>query len=366
MKLIVSNPKAQYLSCKKEIKKAIFKVLESGNYILGDEVRSFEKEFSKYIGLRYGIGVASGTDSLHISLKACSIGVGDEVITVPHTAVATVQAIELSGATPVLVDVEPKFYTINPNKLKKAINKDTKAIIPVHLYGQAADLRPLLKIAKKNNIKVIEDCAQAHGTVLNGKKVGSWGDIGCFSFYPTKNLGGYGDGGMIVTNNKRLANKCQMIRQHGWEKHYISKLKGLNSCLDELMAAVLRIKLKHLNKNNKKRRKIAAFYNKSLNKKDLILPQVRKNSTHTYHQYVVLSKKRDQLKKYLEKNNIYPGIHYPQPIHLQPAYKNRIKISEDLAVSEKLCQQILSLPIFPEIKYSQIKHIIKTVNKFFN
>ena len=366
MKITFSNPKAQYLSHKKEINKAILKVLESGYYILGQELNLFEKEFSKYIGCKYGIGVGSGTEALHISLKAYDIGPGDEVITVSNSAVATVQAIELVGATPVLVDIESEFYTIDSNKIEKAISEKTKAIIPVHLYGQAADMKSITKIAKKHKLLIIEDCSQAHGALYFGNKVGSLADAGCFSFYPTKNLGAYGDGGIIVTNDEQFAVRCQMIRQHGWKKHYISHISGFNSCLDELQAAILRVKLKYLDKDNKKRIKIANIYNKSLIKTNLVLPKERDNSAHVYHLYVVLSEKRNQLKKYLEKNNIFSEIHYPIPIHLQPAYKNKIKIIGKLKITEDLAEKVLSLPNYPQLKTSQLYKVIKTIKDYYN
>lgn len=364
MKIYCSNPGAQYLSHKKEIDKAIFKVLDSGYYILGKEVKLFEKEFARYIGIKYGIGVGSGTEALYIALRACGIKEGDEVITVSHTAVATVSAIELCGAKPVLVDIEPDFFTIDPSRITKAITKKTKAIIPIHLYGQPADMKPILKIAHKHGIKVIEDCAQAHGAIYNSKKVGSWGDVACFSFYPTKNLGAIGDGGVIVTNNNKIAEKCQLLRQYGWKEKYISQISGVNSRLDELQAAILRIKLKYLDQENKQRVKLANLYKLYLKETDLKWPKSRQNVFHSYHLYVIRSNKRDQLKKYLEKNNIYPLIHYPVPIHLQPAYKNKIKTIGTLNVTEKAAQEILSLPIYPELNKENVRLITSIIKNF--
>lgn len=363
--IFCSNPKAQYLAHKAEIDKAISRVLSEGQYILGQEVKLFENEFVRYIGGRFAIGVGSGTEALHIALKACGIGKGDEVITVSHTAVATVVAIELCGASPVLVDIEPDFFTLNPAKLKKAISKKTKAIIPVHLYGQPADMNPILKIAQRYGIKVIEDCAQAHGAIYKGKRVGSWGDIACFSFYPTKNLGAIGDGGMIVTNNHKLANQSRLLREYGWQERCVSLIPGLNSRLDELQAAILRVKLKHLDRDNKARIKLASSYDKDLAETDLVLPAKRKNTTNVYHLYVVRAKERNKLKTFLYKKRIQTLVHYPIPIHLQPAYKGRLKIVGKLRETERVAKEILSLPIYPELKKSEWQFIVRAIQSFY-
>jgi dTDP-4-amino-4,6-dideoxygalactose transaminase len=365
-RIYCGNPLKQYLKYQKAINQTILKTLKNGIYILGKQVELFEQEFAHYIGVKFGIGVSSGTEALYIALKACGVDKGDEVITVSHTAVATVVAIELCGARPVLVDIEPSYFTLDPAKLKKAISHKTKAIIPVHLYGQAVDLKPILKIAQRYGVKVIEDCAQAHGTGYMGKKVGSWGDVGCFSFYPTKNLGAIGDGGMIVTNNKKIASQCRLLREYGWRKRYVSEISGWNSRLDELQAAILRVKLKYLEKDNKKRIKLASYYTEQLHKSNLILPKQRKNSVHVYHLYVVRAKKRNQLKKFLEKNQIFPLIHYPMPIHLQPAYKGRIKMAGNLSATELIAKEILSLPLYPELKNKEIKIISQQIKFFLN
>ena len=362
MNTYCSQPRLSYLTLKKQIDKAVLKVLLSGQYILGPEVAAFEKEFASYIGVKYAIGISCGTEALHLALKALGIGRGDEVITVSHTAVATVQAIELAGATPVLVDIEPDYFTIDPTKIKKAITKKTKAIIPVHLYGQSADLAPILKLARKYKLKVVEDCCQAHGEVYHNKKVGAWGDIGCFSFYPTKNLGCFGDGGMVVTNNAKLAKKVRMLRTHGWDKHYISELSGCNACLDEIQAAVLRVKLKHLNINIQKRRLIAHYYRQMLT--SVTLPKKRDKTRSTYHQFVIRTYFRNELKMVLEANHIYPLIHYPVPIHMQPAYNGYIKTSGRLKVTEGISNTILSLPIYPELTLKEQKLIIRRINEY--
>jgi dTDP-4-amino-4,6-dideoxygalactose transaminase len=239
--ILCGNPKAQYLARRDEIDAALKRVLESGWYILGEEVKAFEEEFASYIGVSYGVGVGSGTEAIHLALVACGIGQGDEVITVSHTATATVAAIELAGATPVFVDIEPDFYTMDPAKLDAAITSRTKAIIPVHIYGQPADMDPILEVAKKHNLRLIEDCAQAHGAIYRGKRVGSLGDVGCFSFYPTKNLGAIGDGGMLVTNNIELAQKARLLREYGWTERDVSQFAGWNTRLDEVQAAILRV-----------------------------------------------------------------------------------------------------------------------------
>ena len=281
-----ANPKAQYLSCRGEINSAISRVLDSGWYILGKEVELFEKEFADFIGVKFGVGVGSGTEALHLALAACGVGPGDEVITVSHTAVATAAAILLAGATPVFVDIEPEYFTIDPDCIKRVVTSNTKAILPVHIYGHPADMDAIMQIAKKYQLRVIEDCAQAHGAKYKGKRVGSIGDIGCFSFYPTKNLGAIGDGGMAVTNSPDLAGKIKLMREYGWKERYISSGEGWNSRLDEMQAAILRVKLKHLHEDNLRRTHIAGLYSKELDTCNIILPKQRKDSTHVYHLYM--------------------------------------------------------------------------------
>ena len=364
MKIICANPKAQYSSYKVEIDQAISKVLNTGRYILGEEVQLFEKEFADYIGVKSAIGVGSGTEAIHIALKACNIGIGDEVLTVSHTAVATVAAIELSGATPVFVDIEQDFFTMDPQKVEPLISAKTKAIIPVHIYGQPVNLNPILQIAQKHNLRVIEDCAQAHGANYHGKKVGSIGDIACFSFYPTKNLGAIGDGGAIVTNNSELAEKCRQIREYGWVDRYHSHTVGWNSRLDEIQAAILRIKLKYLDADTQSRIRIAETYCNALQKTEFIMPQTREKCTHVFHLFVIRSKKRDELLSYLNVNNIFPLIHYPIPIHLQKAYLNKIRGSNALAETERASNEILSLPIYPELTNNELNFVVKKIHEF--
>lgn len=358
--ILCSNPTSQYLCYKSEIDAEIQRVLDSGWYILGKEVKAFEEEFASYIGVGFGIGVGSGTDAIHLALRACKIGTGDEVITVSHTAVATVAAIEMTGAKAIMVDVEPDFYTLDPSKIKAAITPRTKAIIPVHLYGQPADLDPILKIARQHNLQVIEDCAQAHGAIYKNKRAGSFGDMACFSFYPTKNLGALGDGGMVVTNDAKLAERVEMLRQYGWKERYVSQFAGINSRLDELQAAVLRVKLKHLDEDNAKRTHLADIYNRQLSDADLILPKQRENCAHVYHLYVVRSSKRDKLLLYLRGKDIGALIHYPVPVHLQPAYSH----GQNLEWTQRIAKEILSLPMYPELSIEDIQKVIIAIREF--
>jgi len=361
--ILCSNPRAQYLSHKSEIDTAISRVLDSGWYILGNEVRLFEEAFADYIGVEYGVGVGSGTEALHLALSACDIGCGDEVITVSHTAVATVAAIELAGATPVLVDIDPDFYTIDHKKIESVITSRTKAIIPVHIYGHPADLGSIVEIAEKHNLRVIEDSAQAHGAKYKDKRVGSIGDMGCFSFYPTKNLGALGDGGMVVTSNEKLAEKAKLLREYGWAERYISHFAGWNTRLDEMQAAILRVKLKHLDEDNAKRTRIAELYSKELEMCDIILPKEKKDSSPVHHLYVIRSEKRDILVTFLKEKGVGALIHYPVPVHLQPAYRH-LKGSEKLSETEKAANEIISLPIYPELSESDIQTTIGTIKKF--
>jgi dTDP-4-amino-4,6-dideoxygalactose transaminase len=362
--ILCSNPLSQYLSYKSEIDKAISRVLNGGWYIIGEETRAFEEEFARYVGVSYAIGVGSGTDAIHLALRTCGIGKDDEVVTVSHTAVATVAAIELAGATPVLVDIEEDFYTLDPEKLEKVITKNTKAIIPVHLYGQPANLDPILEIAKKFNLIVIEDCAQAHGAMYKDKKIGSYGDMACFSFYPTKNLGAVGDGGIVVTDNKDLAEKARSLREYGWAERYVSHLAGFNTRLDEIQAAILRVKLQHLDEDNGKRRRIAGLYEKGLSDFSLILPKERDGVTHVYHLYVVRSGERDYLRAFLKSKDIGTLVHYPVPIHLQPAYQGRLTGGSGLLRTEKAAREVLSLPMYPELGEEETMKIVNAIKEF--
>lgn len=362
--IICANPLAQYLSYQPEIDTAIKRVLLKGRYILGEEVNLFEEEFATYLGTRYAIGVGSGTDAISIAISACDIGPGDEVITVSHTAVATVAAIEIAGAIPVLVDIEPDYFTIDHARVEAAITPKTRAVIAVHLYGQPANLEALVEMTRKHNLLLIEDCAQAHGARYHSRRVGSWGDIACFSFYPTKNLGAIGDGGMIVTNNSQLAEKTRLLRQYGWNKHHISNFPGYNSRLDELQAAILRVKLHHLDDDNAARRKLASIYDAALSTGSVIIPSQRSDSEHVYHLYVIRSPRRNDLKAFLEAHGVGALIHYPLPVHVQPAYQGRLPVRSSFIETEQVAGEILSLPIYPELTEVDQQTVISAVLAF--
>jgi dTDP-4-amino-4,6-dideoxygalactose transaminase len=362
--ILCGNPRAQYVAHKAEIDAAVLGVMEKGWYVLGDEVRAFESELAAYIGVAHGVGVGSGTEALHLALAASGIGGGDEVITVAHTAVATVAAIELSGATPVLVDIEPDYYTLDPSKLEAAIGPRTKAVVPVHLYGQAADLSPIMEITRRHGLRVIEDCAQAHGALYQGRRVGAWGDIACFSFYPTKNLGALGDGGMLVTNNVELADRARLLREYGWAERNVSSVAGWNSRLDELQAAVLRVKLRHLDRDNEYRQELALFYDRELSEYQVIQPKARPEAMHVYHLYVARCKDRDGLRDFLRSRGIGALIHYPVPVHLQPAYRGRLRGSDQLPETERAAREVLSLPMYPELTRAEADKVVTTVREY--
>ena len=355
------DPRAGYLAHKEEIDQAISRVLESGRYILGKELATFEQEFAAYIGVSHAIGVASGTDALHLALRACGIGPGDFVVTVSNTAVATVAAIELAGANPVLVDVDPDTFTMSAERFEVAIQSlppdQPKAVIPVHLYGHPGSFGEILAVAGRYGVKVVEDCAQSHGALFQGKKTGSFGDVAAFSFYPTKNLSAIGDGGIIVTSDADIAERAGLLREYGWQERYVSYFPGTNSRLDELQAAVLRVKLKYLDEGNHRRQVIAKKYGRALSEFDLRLPATVPGATHVYHQFVIRANNRDELKQHLANNGIGALIHYPVPIHQQPAYAGRIRISAQLEQTELIAGEILSLPMFPELPDAHVEAV---------
>ena len=363
-KIVVWNYLEEYKQNKNDILKIVDKVFQSGQLILSKEVENFENNFAKYTNTKFAIGVNSGTDALQIALMAIGIKKNDEVITVSNTAVPTVCAIVSCGAIPIYVDINKDDYLIDCSLIEKKISKKTKAIIPVNLYGQSANYSAINKIAKKYRLKVVEDCAQSTGALYKGKSCGSFGDLGAFSFYPTKNLGGYGDGGMIVTNNKELYLKCKKLRKYGMEKLYYSDFHGVNSRLDEIHAAILNFKLKKLNSNIKKRRRIANIYNENLNKTDLTLPIENKDNFHSYYVYVVRHKKRDEIMNYLKKHNIYCNISYPFPIHSMKGYKNLNKKKIILKNTDKLSKQIFSLPMYPELSNKHLESVINILKKY--
>ena len=352
--------KREYAAINKEIMPAIRRVLKSGWYILGDEVSKFEQEFSKYVGGRFGVGVNSGSDALYLAVKALGVSRGDEVITVAHTMISTVDAITRNGAKPVFVDVDPSTYVMDASRIEAKISKKTKAIIPVHLYGHPVDMDPLTELAKKYGLYVIEDACQAHGSRYKGAIVGSIGDIGCFSFYPTKNLGAYGDGGLLVTNDEEIASNLTKIRNYGQSKRYYHDFVGMNSRLDEIQAGVLRAKLHHLDQWNEKRRNLAKLYSELLSNSGVITPIEKEYAKHVYHLYVVRHKQRDKLQSYLLNHGIQTLIHYPIPVHAQKAYMVPVKLS----VTEKICKEVLSLPINPWLKENEVTTICKYINKY--
>ena len=323
-----------------KIADAMIAVQKSGQFILSENVEQFEKEFSMYIGAKFGIGVNSGSDALYLVVKALGISKGDEVITVSHTMSATVDAITRNGATPIFVDVEPDTFDMDVSKIEAKISEKTRAIIPVHLYGHPVNMAPLLKIAQENNLQVIEDACQAHGSEYCGKLVGSIGDVGCFSFYPSKNLGGYGDGGMITTSNRELAEKLAKMRNYGQSSRYVHDFQGVNSRLDEIQAAILRVKLRKLDEWNERRRKNAKLYNELLSGTHVTIPREREYAKHVYHLYVITSKERNMLQKYLMKKEIQTLIHYPIPVHKQKAYA----IKANLPVTEKFVAEFSRYP----------------------
>ena len=360
-----SDPKASYLAHQPEIDQAIRQTLDSGWYILGKQVAAFEQEFAAYIDVGQCVGVANGTDAIVLALRACGIGAGDAVITVSHTAVATVAAIELAGAEPLMVDIDPATFTISPQSIEDAIKTyrgkaRIKAIIAVHLYGHPADMVAIQELARRYDLRVVEDCAQAHGAKIGERRVGSLGDIAAFSFYPTKNLGALGDGGAVVTNDSGLAERLKLLREYGWRERYVSEIAGMNSRLDELQAALLRVKLKALDAENERRRQIARSYDERLTATSLRLPQVCGDVAHVYHQYVVRSGERDALKERLRANGVGTLIHYPVPIHLQPAYRNR-SVAEALPETERAAKEVLSLPMFPQLTDEQIEQACQAI-----
>ncbi len=360
-----ANPHAQYLSHQAEIDVAIAAALSGNRYILGPETLAFEQEFAAYLGVAYAIGVGSGTDALHLAIRACGLGPGDEIITVAHTAVATVSAIESAGATPVLVDIDPATYTLDPNQIERAITPRTKAIIPVHLYGAAADLKPMIDLARRHQLKLIEDCAQAHGARYADRMVGSYGDVSCFSFYPTKNLGAIGDGGLIATSDPTLADNLRLLRQYGWRERYVSEIAGWNSRLDELQAAILRVKLRYLNEDNDKRRSLAAIYDEQL-AGQVTTPIERTGTRHVYHLYVIRHPRREALMNHLRERGIGTAIHYPVPVHLQPAYRGRLGAVGSLPETELAAREIISLPVYPELREAEALTVANAIREFIN
>ena len=362
--ITIVDLKRQYKTIKTEIDATITEVFNNSWFILGKQVEAFEQEFADFCGVKYAVGVGSGTEALHLALVALGVRSGDEVITVPNTAVFTVSAISFANAKPIFVDIDAHYYTMDPAKIEDAITEKTKVILPVHLYGQCADMDEILQIARKHNLRVIEDACQAHGAGYKGKKAGTMGNVGCFSFYPSKNLGAYGDGGMIITNDFELAERLKMLRNGGQEERYYHKIKGFNSRLDEIQAAILRVKLKYLNEWNEKRRNIAKMYNKLISNLLITKPEEADYTQHIYHLYVIRCQKRNELQKYLTEKKIGAQIHYPIPVYLQEAYRDLGLEKGTCSVTERYAVEILSLPIYPELEDTEIEYICKVLNKF--
>jgi dTDP-4-amino-4,6-dideoxygalactose transaminase len=348
---------AQFRTLKPEIDAAVGRVLENAQYILGPAVAAFEQEFAAFCRTSEAIGVNSGTSALHLSLLAAGVGPGDEVITVPFTFVATIAAIEYAGARPVLVDVEPEFLTMDPARLEAAITPRTKAIIPVHLFGQSADMDPILAVARDHGLVVIEDACQAHGAEYKGRRCGSMGQLGCFSFYPGKNLGAYGEGGAVVTSDPELAKKIRLLRAWGEETRYEHKYRGFNYRMDGVQGAVLGVKLRYLEAWTEARRRNAAEYGRQLADTAARLPAERRDSRHVYHLYVVRLLQRDAWRERLTAAGVQTGVHYPIPVHLQPAYRDLGYAAGDFPVCEHACTEVLSLPMFPELTADQIGEV---------
>ena len=360
-KVHFNNLKSVNDSIASELAQAFQRVLQSSSFILGHELQSFEIEFAAYCRVPHCIGVASGTDAIRLALLACGIGPGDEVITVSHTAVQTALAIAAAGAAPVFVDVDPQSYTLRPDQLSAALSPTTRAIVPVHLYGHCADMDPILEFATQHNLYVIEDAAQAHGSSYKGKSAGSIGTLGCFSFYPTKNLGACGDAGAVVTADAELATRVRRLRNYGESSKYRNETMGYNSRLDDLQAAILRVKLPRLEDWNENRRKLAAAYLSILDER-FCPPRIRPECVSNYHLYVIQSDERDTLQEHLRANNIETLVHYPTPCHLQPAFRNIKHRCCDLHQTERLASRVVSLPMFPTLSILDAEHAARSVN----
>lgn len=364
-KIPLLDLKAQYETIKPEIKAAIDEVLESGNYIMGPAVKQFEESIAEYCGVKYAIGVANGTDALLLTLDALGIGPGDEVITSPFTFFASAEVISQLGATPVFVDIEPDTYNMDAKKLEAAITSKTKAVIPVHIFGQPVDMDVIMEIAEKHNLYVIEDACQAIGAMYKEKRVGSIGTAGCFSFFPTKNLGGYGDGGIIVTNSEELAKKAQILRVHGSYPKYYHSMVGYNSRLDALQAAILQVKLKYIDQWNQLRREKAALYDNSLKNLPVQIPFIQSERETVYHLYIIQTECRDELIEYLKENGVASGIYYPVPLHQQQIYEGLGYEDGSLPEAEKAAQGTLALPLYPELQLEEQQYVVSVVKQFF-
>jgi dTDP-4-amino-4,6-dideoxygalactose transaminase len=356
--------KIQYEAIKEEISKAVLDVIDSTHFILGQQGKALEKDIAAYHGVRHAVGVASGTDALHLALLAAGVKRGDEVITTPFTFIATAEAISYIGAVPVFIDIHPDTFNMDVSKLETVITKKTKAVVPVHLYGQSADMDSLMAIARKHGLRVIEDCAQSFGAEYRGRKTGTFGDCGCFSFFPSKNLGCYGDGGLVITNDADMARRLHSLRNHGSSVRYYHDEVGFNSRLDEIQAAILRVKLPHIDRYNDRRRDNAGLYTKYLSVPGIATPVEQRDSRHVFHQYTIKIKNRDAVKKKLDEGNVTSSmIYYPVPLHLQTAYRDLGMKPGSLPVAEQVSQEVLSLPMYPELTGEQIKQVADAVQK---
>ena len=368
MKIPFVDLTAQHEEIKEALDREIQRIFTSASFILGEEVERFEREFADFCQAKFAIGVANGTDALTLALKALGVGPGDEVITVPNTFIATVEAIEHVGAVPRFVDIDPNTYNIDPNGIEAAITDRTKVILPVHLYGQPADMDPILELAAKYDLLVVEDAAQAHGARYKGRKVGSFGDVACFSFYPSKNLGACGDAGAVVTDNEEIATKLRKLRNHGGIEKYQHDIVGYNSRLDALQAAVLRLKLGFVEQWNEMRRRNAALYNQLLTEiPQVITPSVLNGAEHVYHLYVIrlMEGDRDRLREYLQTHGIASGVHYPKPVHLTTAFAHLGYSERSFPIAEECAKMIISLPMYPHLHQTKIEYIVQTIHEFF-
>jgi dTDP-4-amino-4,6-dideoxygalactose transaminase len=366
MKIPLVDLVGQYHSIKEEMDAAILSVLESGWFVLGPNVKALEDEVAEYLGVKHAVGVASGTDALIIALRAIGVGKGDDVIVPAYSFFATAGAVLSVGAKPVFVDVDPQTYLLDVEQLEGAVTPASKAIIPVHLYGQPADMDEIMTIAREHNLKVIEDNAQAIGAMYKGKKAASIGDLGCLSFFPSKNLGGYGDGGMIATNDDGLAESARMLRTHGWKKKYYPEMLGYNSRLDEIQAAVLRVKFKNIDTWNRRRYEHAQEYSRTLSKLGLRVPAEATDRTHVYHLYMVAFEERDAAQEHLKEAGIASAIYYPQPLHLADPCRDLGYQAGNFPIAEQSSTELLALPIYPELEEAQIHFVVDTVRDFLN
>lgn len=355
----------QYLAIKDEIDSAMARVFSRAWFILGEEGEAFGREFAAYLGARHGVGVGSGTEALHLALLACGVNPGDEVITVPNTAVPTISAISFAHAIPRLVDIDPVTMTMDVQQVEATITARTKVLLPVHLYGQTANLAPLLEIARRHNLRVVEDACQAHGAAYGSRKAGTLGDAGCFSFYPSKNLGAYGDGGFVCTDNPEIAERLRLLRNYGQTRRYYHAIKGFNSRLDELQAAILRVKLRYLDDWNNRRRELARRYDELLQDVPVARPQEAAWGRHVFHLYVLRAPERDQLCSFLAERGIQTIIHYPVPVHLQEAYRDLVVPPGTLPAAEKAAAEIVSLPFYPEIRNDEIDAVVAGIREFY-